>query len=228
MAEANAGVDTSVASAAREVEEFLASGGWDQPTALFALVATDDLLAQQPELETHLDPDARLTPVAQESLPDTDLADALAGITWPETVHGCALAQEIVVLPPEAEPNLSEGSAPQGAHGDADSAGTDADTDDERLRRAAANHPQRTEARLVAAVTRDGTRACVMRMRAQSRDSGTEHAAAQAGGRAGGQERDEHTSGASGHAPDDGTDEIIEHPDLAPNLLDALEDTLRP
>ena len=33
---------------------------------------------------------------------------ALAGIEWPDSVAGCALAQEIVVLPPEAEADLGE------------------------------------------------------------------------------------------------------------------------
>ncbi|KAA2262862.1 hypothetical protein F0L68_11360 [Solihabitans fulvus] len=162
---------------AREVDEFVASAGWDQAPQLFALVSTAELLNQQPELADQLDASAALTPVAQDSLPDTDLAEALAGIEWPDAVLGCALAQEIVVLPPDAEADL-----PQDEH------------DDEAARQVAAEHPQRREARLVAAVLRDGTAACVLRLRGDT-------------------ERPE---------------EIHEHPELAPNLTDALLETLRP
>ncbi|MDV6014575.1 hypothetical protein F8178_19125 [Haloechinothrix sp. LS1_15] len=199
-------MNTSVSSAAREVEEFLAAGGWDQPVQLFALVATDELLAKQPDLREQLDPRNPLTPVAQDQLPESDLAEALAGIVWPDTVHGCALAQEIIVLPPEAEQDLPDSGE------DADGSEAGATPDAERLRRAAADHPHRTEARLVAAVTRDGARACVMRLRAQQRS----------GDRPG----DQHS--ADEEPLDLPVDEVIEHPDLAPNLLDALEATLYP
>ncbi len=94
----------------REVEDFAAAAGWDQPPQLFALVTTADLLAKQPELGGQVDPGSTLTPVAQEPLADDDLAEALAGIAWPGTVTGCALVQEIVVLPPDAEAELRRGS----------------------------------------------------------------------------------------------------------------------
>jgi hypothetical protein len=41
----------------------------------------------------------------------------------------------------------------------------EAEKDDEQLRRLAADHPNRQEARLVAAVLRAGGEACVMRLR---------------------------------------------------------------
>ncbi|MBP2333854.1 hypothetical protein JOF41_000032 [Saccharothrix coeruleofusca] len=161
---------------AREVEDFVSTAGWNQAPQLFALVPTAELLAQQPELADQLDPTASpLTPIAQDSLPDAELDRALAGIQWPEVVAGCALAQEIVVLPPEAEAQLSE-----------------EDLDDEQARRFAAEHPQRREARLVAAVLRDGSAACVLRLRGDA-------------------ERPE---------------EVVEHPELAPNLTHALLETL--
>lgn len=162
---------------AREVEDFVSATGWDQAPQLFALVPTADLLAQQPDLVDKLDPDAELTPVAQEPLPERDLAEVLGGIVWPEAVSGCALAQEIVVLPPDAEEELTT---------------TAEDTD--RVLRFAAEHPRRREARLVAAVLRDGSTACVLRLRGD----------------------EEHP------------DEIVEHPELAPNLTAALHQTLRP
>lgn len=167
-----------LSAAAREVDDFVSTAGWDQPPQLFALVPTSELVQANPELAAQVDAGAFLTPVAQDQLPNEDLAEALAGIMWPEVVQGCAVAQEIVVLPPEAEETLPAGE---------DTGDTDA------LRRIAAEHPRRREARLVAAVLRDGTAACVLRLR---------------GG-------------------DDGPDEVVEHPELAPNLTDALLDTLR-
>ncbi len=174
-----------LSAVAREVEDFVASAGWDQPPQLFALVPTAELVEREPELAGQVDQAAPLTPVAQEALPSEDLAEALAGIMWPETVHGCALAQEIVVLPPEAEATLPTG----------DSTG-----DSDAMRRIASEHPQRREARLVAAVLRDGTAACVLRLRAEAAGDDAE-----------------------GGAEDD----IVEHPELAPNLTDALLATLR-
>src|SRR2546421_741844 len=38
-----------VAALAREIEDFVAAGGWDQPPQLFALVPTAALLDEQPE-----------------------------------------------------------------------------------------------------------------------------------------------------------------------------------
>lgn len=164
-------------AAAREVEEFVAAAGWDQPPQLFALVPTAALLASQPELAGQLDAAAPLTPVAQDALPGGGLDAALAGIEWPDAVAGCALAQEIVVLPPGAEEGLGE-----------------LPDDPEEARRAAAAHPDRQEARLVAAVLREGVGSCVLRVRAVR-----------------GAEDDE---------------QVVEHPELAPNLLRALLATL--
>src|SRR5699024_4097269 len=84
------------------------------------------------------------------SLPTEDLAEALGQIAWPEQVAGCALVQEIVVLPPEAEATLPDDPA-QAQH-------------------AAAEHPERREARLVAAVLRHGAETCVMRLRTEEDD----------------------------------------------------------
>lgn len=136
---------------AREIEEFVAAAGWDQQPQLFALVATATLLASQPELADHLDGQTSLTPIAQDALPEGELDAALAGIEWPDSVAGCALAQEIVVLPPAAEAGLGE--LPE---------------DPAQARRVAARHPQRREGRLVAAVLRDGVGACVLRLRADA------------------------------------------------------------
>lgn len=137
---------TVLPAAAREIEEFVGAAGWDQPSQVFALVPTRDLLDAEPELADQLDPSSPLTPIAQEALPAEDLGEALARITWPTQVVGCALVQEIVVLPPEVEAELPA---------DADAA-----------RRMAAEHPRRQEGRLVAAVLRHGGGAtCLLRLR---------------------------------------------------------------
>lgn len=143
--------DPDLAVAVAEVEEFAGSAGWDRPPALFALVVTADLLAAQPNLASSLG-SAVYTPIAQEALPDGELSDALAQVSWPEEVAGCVLVQEIVVLPPGAADALSEDP------------GEAADQ--------AARHPDRVEARLVAGVLRDAVGgACLMRTRGNNEDA---------------------------------------------------------
>ncbi|HEY3261496.1 MAG TPA: PPA1309 family protein [Pseudonocardiaceae bacterium] len=172
---------------AREIEEFVAAGGWDQPVQLFALVPTAALLAAEPAMAGQLDAAVPLTPIAQEPLAEPELDVALAGIAWPDEVSGCAVVQEIVVLPPSAEAELTanEGAGDNAAESTRDSA---------VLARLAAAHPARREARMVAAVLRDGPGACVLRLRGD----------------------------------EDVLEEVVEHPDLAPNLLDALRQTFAP
>lgn len=136
----------------REIEEFAGATGWDQPPRMFALVPTRDLLAAEPDLADQLDPESVLTPIAQDELPSQDLAEALAQVSWPEQVAGCALVQEIVVLPPEAEDDLPD--------------------DGDAAQATAAEHPDRQEARLVAGVLRAGGEACVMRLRSTGEDDG--------------------------------------------------------
>ncbi len=140
--------DTDLAIAVAEVEEFAGAAGWDAPPQMFALVATADLIAAEPSLAASLAATARYTPIAQEALPEGELSDALAQISWPPEVSGCVLVQEIVVLPPEAGERLSA---------DPDAAATEA-----------ALHPDRTEARLAAGVLRDGRgAACLLRLRGE-------------------------------------------------------------
>jgi hypothetical protein len=183
-----AGPDPQLAAAlpdaARDVEEFVVSAGWDQPPQLFALVRTSELLAAEPGVTDQLDVSAPLTPVAQEPLPQGDLHAALTTITWPPTVAGCAAAVQIVVLPPDAEAELAAKSEQA----------LKANRQSEMIKRLAAEHPLRREAWLIAAVLRDGPGACVLRLRG---DAGA-------------------------------ADELVEHPNLAPNLLDALRATFEP
>jgi len=142
--------DADLAVAVAEVEEFVGTAGWDAPPQLFALVNTADLLATQPNLAPSLGA-AVYTPIAQDAVPEGELSEALAQISWPDEVAGCILVQEIVVLPPSAQAALS------------DDPSTAADQ--------AAGHPDRAEARLTAGVLRDGPGgACLLRMRGEHDD----------------------------------------------------------
>lgn len=163
---------------AAEIESYVGQAGWDQAPALFALVPTR-LLAADPAAAAYLDnpgediPADSITPVAQEELPEGPLDEALAQIGWPDEVVGCALCQEIVMLPPSAEADLG---------------GLDVD----RAATAAVQHPGRREARLVVAVLRDGAVAGMLRLRGTG----------------------------------DGPEDLLTGADLAPNLAEALLETL--
>ncbi|AZI59534.1 hypothetical protein EH165_09855 [Nakamurella antarctica] len=143
--------DPLLATAVTEAEQFAAGAGWDRPAQLFALVATAELLADQPDMAGHLDATSHYTPIAQEELPEGELSEALANIAWPAAVVGCIVVQEIVVLPPSAEGELSQDAT-------------------EAAEQAAA-HPERTEARLAVGVLRSGGAACLMRLRGEHEET---------------------------------------------------------
>jgi hypothetical protein len=137
-----------------EIERHVAGAGWDQPPQLFALARTSDLVETEPEFAAALGlagdlPTGALTPVEQDPLPGGPLDESLAKIGWPDEVAGCALVQEVVVLPPDVEAAL-----PQHAG----------------VLDWVAEHPERREARLAVAVLRDGSRACAVRLRAAGAD----------------------------------------------------------
>jgi hypothetical protein len=133
--------------AVAEIENHVHASGWDRPPTLFALVRAAQFVADDPETALRLGVDQQdgdaITPIEQDDLPDEPLDEILAGIGWPDSIAGCALSQEIVILPPSAEAELS----------DVDVASR------------AAEHPDRREARLVVGVLRDGTSAALLRMR---------------------------------------------------------------
>jgi len=138
-----------------EIERHVADSGWDQAPMLFALARTADLVVREPAFAAQLGlgveelPEDALTPVEQDALPDGPLDESLARIAWPEEVAGCALVQEVVMLPPEVEESMPR-------HVD--------------VVDWASEHPQRREARLGVAVLRDGSRACTVRMRGEDED----------------------------------------------------------
>jgi hypothetical protein len=79
-------------AAALDIEAHVASDGWDQPPLLFALVPTERIRAEEPELAAQL-----------------GVVDGfLAGIQWPEQITGAALVVERIVLPPEAEAAVAD------------------------------------------------------------------------------------------------------------------------
>lgn len=133
-----------------EIERHTAEAGWDRPPTLFALVPTAALVKTEPELaislglSDHEIAPGDLTPIEQEPLGDEPVDDVLGRITWPPEVLGCALVQEVLVLPPSAE------------------AERPADTDPVEWAQA---HPDRREVRLVVGALRDGTTTAVLRLR---------------------------------------------------------------
>lgn len=141
---------------AAEIEAFAAGSGWDSAPMLFALVPTRSL-AEDPAAARIISPDgsaldpsliaeSAVTPIAQEELPDGPLDEVLAQIGWPAEVVGCAVTQEILMLPPSAEEGLDDLAV------------------DDALSHAT-SHPDRREARLVVAVLRDGSSASILRLR---------------------------------------------------------------
>jgi len=151
-----------------EIDEYAAGLGWDQPARLFALVDTDRLRAEEPALAEQLGlggegddapSPASLTPVEQDELPPgIPLDEFLGTIAWPDTVAGCAMTVERLMLPPSAEASVPEGLQEEGA--------------EERLAQWVAQHPERQEVRMTVAVLRDGARETALRLR--EKDSPTE------------------------------------------------------
>ncbi|MEP7054861.1 MAG: PPA1309 family protein [Actinomycetota bacterium] len=128
----------------REVESHVAISGWDQPSRLYALVPTAQLLAQEPQLAAQLGdaPPGSITPVEQPPL-EQDLAEVLEQIGWPDDVLGAALVHEVVILPGTI------GEQPP---------------DDVDANEWASAHPDRRDARIAVAVMRDGDRATCIRV----------------------------------------------------------------
>jgi hypothetical protein len=144
-------VDAALRVAVREIEAHAAEAGWDQPSRLYALVPTSDLLVREPALAAAMGLDevaaaGSLTPLEQDDVPvDTPLEAVLERIMWPAEVFGCAAVVERLVLPPTADGHLPE--------------------DPEAAEQYAREHPDREEVRIVAGATRDGSTYCALRMR---------------------------------------------------------------
>ena len=141
-------------AAALDIERHVDSDGWDQPPLLFALVPTERVRAEQPELAAQLGVTAggpALTTFEQEPPPaEAELDDFLAGIEWPDPISAAAIVLERIVLPPDAEAQLADRP--------------DATT-------AAREHPDAQDMRIVVAASRDGVTMCALRLRGQDDDS---------------------------------------------------------
>lgn len=144
------GAPSALVRAVAEIEQHVRADGWDQPPRLYALAPTAELVEREPDLATQLglDPEAplgdSLTPVEQD-VADRAIEDLLPTITWPDTVRGCVLALERIVLPPGAEESMP---------------------DDEAMASMwAQQHPARSDVRIVVGVLRDGSRATALRVR---------------------------------------------------------------
>jgi hypothetical protein len=150
------GQSPALARAVAEIEHHVQESGWDQRPRLYALAPTGELLEREPDLANRLGlkhtpiSDDALTPIEQD-IADRALEDLLPTITWPESVRGCALAIERIVLPPGAEEQIPEDE--------------DAATD------WAQRHPERADVRIVVGVLRDGTRSSVLRVRGHEADT---------------------------------------------------------
>lgn len=135
-------------AAVLDIEAHVSANGWDQPTLLFALVPSEAIRASRPDLAERLGIAAggpALTSFEQPAPPaDQDLGEFLAGISWPEDIAAAAVVVERIVLPPQAEADLA--------------ASHDA-------LRAARQHAQREDVRIVVAADRAGQRMCALRLR---------------------------------------------------------------
>lgn len=152
----------ALARCVHEVVDHIDAEGWDQPPKLYALVPTELLAAAEPGLLDQLEDGAEYTPIEQEPLPDDiiggsrALDEFLATTNWPDSVEGCILVQEIVVLPPAAESDLDHAVEP---------VLTDEHAADEIARLTADAHPDRRAARLFVGVLRDGPSLSLLQMR---------------------------------------------------------------
>jgi hypothetical protein len=147
--------ETSLVAVLLEIERHVASGGWDQPARLFALVSTTRLMTAEPALADRLSrpsvtlaarPDDHLTAVEQEHfVASADLVEDLVRLSWPDSVDGCAVAVERTFLPVGVDVELPDD--PIGAA------------------EAVAAHPDRHDVRVVVGVDRRGGRHGVARLR---------------------------------------------------------------
>lgn len=131
-----------------EIDEELSRHSWGQPVRLFALVASDELIANEPELaaELKLLP-GTITSVEQDGFdPEVSAEQLLPQIAWPGEVLGAAVAVERLILPPATEATLMQS------------------TDEDALGAAVAAHDERIDVRVITAVTREGAELTLLRL----------------------------------------------------------------
>ena len=155
-------VPAALRRAVAEIERHVRADGWDQQARLYALAPTAELVSREPELASNLGLAAdattgdALTPIEQD-VGGRAIEDLLPTIEWPETVTGCALVLERIVLPPGAEDEMP--------------------AEDAAATQWAQQHPARADVRVVVGVLRDGSRATVLRVRGHEEDDDLVHGA---------------------------------------------------
>lgn len=152
----------TLARSVHEVIDHVDADGWGSGPRMFGLVPTALIAAAEPTLLDQLEDGSELTPVEQDAFPDDvdggspALDEFLSTMSWPESIVGCILVQEIVVLPPSAEHDVL-----------APTSTTDADA---AARTAALAHPEKREARLIVGVLRDGPSRSLLQLRPEEDD----------------------------------------------------------
>lgn len=143
----------ALAAALVEIERHVGNFGWDQPARLFALVPTAHLLATEPSLKGQLRqsmPGAFSSIEQEDFRSSTDLLTDLTHLSWPQTVHGVALATERSFLTTEFEADIPDDPAAAADY--------------------VANHPNRQDIRVVAGVLRGGQSRTVARLKTNPQD----------------------------------------------------------
>lgn len=127
---------TALPNALREIEEYAHGFGWDGPVRVFALVSSSSLEGSLPGWS---DDGAELTAVEQDDLPDAEsVEELLVRLAWPESVDGCALTVEHVIVQRDDETVIGPAEA--------------------------LADPDRRDVRLAVGVLRDGSSWCVVRV----------------------------------------------------------------
>lgn len=131
-----------------EIDEELARHSWGQPVRLFALVASDELIENEPALAAELElVPGTITSVEQDGFdPEVSVEQLLPQIAWPDEVLGAAVAVERLILPPATEASLTR------------------NTDESGLGAAVAGHDERIDVRVITAVTRQGEELTLLRL----------------------------------------------------------------
>lgn len=136
-----------------DIERHVSELGWDQPTRLFALVSTGELLKMEPQLAGRVPQgsDDAMSAIEQDEFhAGEDLFARLTQIYFPENVEGVAVALERAFLPPQFEADLPE--------------------KDEDAAEFVRLHESRDDIRAVVGVMRDGTRFSYARLRSHPDD----------------------------------------------------------
>ncbi len=143
-----------LAAAIESIEQVAASGGWDGPLRVFALVETGVAAATDAEFAAQIVPpdafgvvraddlpEGHLTPIEQQELPEAPTVEGIiAQIAWPDEVAGAALVVERIVLATD------DGTAKLPAT-------------------SALNAPGRRDVRIAVGVLRSGESWCVLRLK---------------------------------------------------------------